>query len=263
MTKIFKNVGHWHKFRDHELFHNKTIGLVPTMGNLHLGHESLLQRAVAENDISVLTIFVNPTQFNDPSDLENYPRSLDSDISLAFKIGVNYILIPENSAMYPDNYRYKVKENEFSRQLCGQFRPGHFDGMLTVVLKLLLMTRPTRAYFGEKDFQQLQLVSDMVNAFFINISIVACPTIRDKNGLALSSRNKLLLPQHYLVAPQFAKLLASKQSLEEIKTKLSQCGFIVEYIEEQENRRYGAVRLGGVRLIDNVAMGECYVNNNA
>ena len=171
----------------------KTVGFVPTMGALHSGHESLLAASQQENDLTVLSIFVNPTQFNNPDDLKNYPQTLERDLLIAEKNGVNAVFIPESmNELYPDQYRFKITETEFSTQLCGAHRPGHFDGVLTVVMKLFQLTQPTRAYFGEKDHQQLTLIKDMVASFFLPIEIVACPTIRETTGLAMSSRNTRL-----------------------------------------------------------------------
>jgi pantoate--beta-alanine ligase len=252
MAQLLYSLTDWQQLRRMKICSDKTLGLVPTMGNLHQGHASLLARSVKENDFTVLTIFVNPTQFNDANDLANYPRTVEDDVKLARNTGVDFILIPSYQDLYPDNYQYKVVEKEFSQELCGKFRPGHFDGMLTVVLKLLILAQATRAYFGEKDFQQLQLITGMTKAFFINTTIIPCATVRDQNGLALSSRNKLLQPEHHAIAALFPKILSEQEPLEIIKNKLSEQGFIVEYIEEHQNRRFGAVRLGNVRLIDNI-----------
>lgn len=252
MTKIFDSIEQWREFRQQDSFQNKSIGFVPTMGNLHNGHKSLLQRSAQENDITILSIFINPTQFNNPNDLKNYPRTFTADVDLAKEAGVNFILAPEYNTIYPDNYRYKVTENDFSKQLCGKHRPGHFDGVLTVVLKLLNLVKAHHAYFGEKDYQQLQLIKEMVAAFFIDTKIIPCKTIRNENGLALSSRNNLLKPEHQTIAAKFYELLNSHNSLAEISQSLTNHGFIVDYIEEHNGRRYGAAFLGDVRLIDNI-----------
>ena len=143
------------------------IGFVPTMGNLHQGHLSLLERCCTENDISVLSIFINPTQFNNKNDYTNYPQTLEQDLALAEKAKVDYILMPTYSELYPDDFAYQVSETKISQELEGKFRPGHFTGMLTVVLKLLLLVKAHRAYFGEKDYQQLQLIRGMAKSFFL------------------------------------------------------------------------------------------------
>ena len=131
---------------------NKKIGFVPTMGGLHAGHLSLINRAKNENEITIVSVFLNPTQFNDKKDLETYPANLQDDIALLEKADVDFLFTPSYAEMYPDNYKYKITENSFSKLLCGASRPGHFDGVLTVVMKLFCLVRPANAYFGEKDF---------------------------------------------------------------------------------------------------------------
>ncbi len=252
MIKIIESITEWQTLRQSDIWADKKIGLVPTMGNLHAGHRSLLTQSVHDNDITILSLFVNPTQFNDPKDLQHYPRTLQQDIALAEAVKVDYILLPDYQALYPDNYCYKVCETSLSKMLCGVNRAGHFDGVLTVVLKLLMLVKPHNAYFGEKDWQQLQLIREMVAAFFMDINIKACPTIRDTNGLALSSRNNLLTAEELQLAQHFPKLLRSSLTVTEITRQLTQLGFIVDYIEEHAGRRFGAVKLGKVRLIDNI-----------
>lgn len=249
MTKIIKSIPKWQTWRQQI---TRTIGLVTTMGNLHAGHESLLARSKQENDITVLSIFVNPTQFDNPGDLTNYPRTFEQDVVIAEKIGVDCVLAPDYKALYPDDYRYKVAETELSQIMEGKERLGHFDGMLTIVMKLLLLVKATRTYFGEKDWQQLQLVTGMAKAFFVGTEVVPCATVRDNNDLALSSRNSRLTPAQYDLALNFPRLLRAKESVTVIRKQLEQLGFEVEYIEEHAGRRVGAVKLGEVRLIDNV-----------
>lgn len=248
--KLFTSVQDWQDFlKDQAL--NQSLGFVPTMGNLHPGHQSLLERSVRENDYTLLSIFINPTQFDNKLDLQNYPQTLKSDIAIASKAKVNFILAPTFDSIYPDNYTYKVTETQLSFLMEGKSRPGHFDGMLTVVLKLLIIAKATRAYFGEKDYQQLQLIQGLTKAFFINTEIIACPTVRDQKGLALSSRNTRLTPEQYLTALHFPKALNSQTSLETISQELSNLGFQVDYIQDYFGRRFGAVNLANVRLIDN------------
>ncbi len=256
MTQVFNDLAEWQSLRNATVWIDKTIGLVPTMGNLHAGHKSLLQRSVAENAITVLTIFVNPTQFSDPLDLNNYPKTLQEDLNLAEATKVDYVLIPQYKDIYADDYRYKICENELSKQLCGKQRAGHFEGVMTVVLKLLMLVKAHNAYFGEKDFQQLQLIKGLAQAFFIDTNIIACPTIRNEQGLALSSRNNLLTPAQLKLAQAFPKLLNANLTIPQIIQQLTQLGFSVDYIEEHSARRFGAVRLGAVRLIDNFAVRE-------
>ncbi len=231
---------------------NKKIGFVPTMGGLHAGHLSLINRAKNENEITIVSVFLNPTQFNDKKDLETYPANLQDDIALLEKADVDFLFAPSYAEMYPDNYKYKITENSFSKLLCGASRPGHFDGVLTVVMKLFSLVRPANAYFGEKDFQQYKLLKGMAEAFFLDINIVPCPIVREESGLALSSRNRKLSARGLEAAPKFHEILSSKKSVEQKKEALSQAGFTVDYVEEIDGRIYGAVFLENVRLIDNL-----------
>jgi pantoate--beta-alanine ligase len=229
-----------------------SVGFVPTMGALHPGHASLLQRARHENDLVVLSIYVNPTQFDNKEDLAKYPATLEKDLAVAAECGVDYVLLPTYSQLYPDDYCYKITEREFSKRLCGEHRPGHFDGVLTVVTKLLNLVQPQRAYFGEKDYQQLQLIRGMVAALFIDTEIVPCPTLREEDGLAMSSRNMRLTPEERVLAPRFSSALREGKDALDAKRKLEATGFEVDYVEDFGTRRYGAVKIGAVRLIDNV-----------
>ena len=229
-----------------------SIGFVPTMGALHAGHVSLLEKARAENDITVLSIYVNPTQFDSRDDLERYPASLDRDLDIAARAGVDHVLLPTDSQMYPDGFRYRIEETELSSRLCGAHRPGHFEGVLTVVLKLLQIAGCDRAYFGEKDYQQLELVRGMTEAFFIDAEIVACPTVREADGLAMSSRNLNLSPEARKTAPLLSRALRESGTAEEAAARLRAAGFEIDYVEDVGNRRFAAASLGDVRLIDNV-----------
>jgi len=231
-------------------------GFVPTMGALHEAHLSLVRRAKAENARAWASIFVNPSQFNDPADLARYPRPLEQDLALLREAGCDLAFVPRARDMYPDSYRYRVSENELSLKFCGAGRPGHFDGVLTVVLKLLLLTRPERAYFGEKDYQQLQLVEGLAKAFFLDTAIVRHPLVRETDGLAMSSRNRRLSADERRRAPalhrELAASIAEKRPAAEAAAALSREGFDVEYVADHDGRRLAAVRLGQVRLIDNV-----------
>jgi len=233
---------------------NQSIGFVPTMGNLHAGHASLIERSKQENDITVVSIFVNRAQFNQASDYQHYPRTIEQDSELLSTLKVDYLLLPSEQVMYPDGYQVKLTETEISRELEGEHRPGHFDGMLTVVLKLFNLVKPTRAYFGEKDYQQLLLVKKMVAALLLPIDIIACETQRAKDNLALSSRNSRLTVEHRAQAALFPMLLQQPIPVDEVSKKLVELGFKVDYIAEKWGRRLGAVWLDNVRLIDNVAM---------
>ena len=233
-----------------------TTGFVPTMGALHEGPLSLVARARAENARTAASIFVNPAQFSDPGDLARYPRTLDADLAMLRTAGCDTVFLPRADELYRDGYRYRVTENAESLELEGAARPGHFDGVLTVVLKLLLLVRPERAYFGEKDFQQLRLVEGMAQAFFLETEIVRCPTLRAPDGLALSSRNRLLTPAQRAKAPAFHRVLAESFATgrpeREAEAALAREGFGVDYVADRDGRRLGAVRIGNVRLIDNV-----------
>jgi pantoate--beta-alanine ligase len=223
------------------------------MGALHAGHRALLERARAENDFVVLSIFVNPTQFNDANDLVRYPRTLEADLALAAGLA-DAVIVPTEKDLYPDGYNYRVTENMLSRELEGVHRPGHFNGVLTVVLKLLNLVQPDRAYFGEKDWQQLQLVRGMAGAFFLPCEIIACPTIRDPDGLALSSRNQRLSPEGRAQAAVFPQALRNSPDVATAAAALTTAGFTVDYVADEDGVRLGAAYLEGVRLIDNVRL---------
>lgn len=233
---------------------NKAIGLVHTMGNLHQGHLSLVARSKAENEITVAAIFINPTQFNQQSDFDLYPRTLAEDQRLLEQAGVDYLLLLDQSELYPDAYQVHVFENELSLYLEGEHRPGHFTGMLTIVLKFLNLVRPTRSYYGEKDFQQLLLIQKMCSALLLPVEIVACETKRDVDGLALSSRNLRLTPQQRVQATHLPRLLMSGMAVDEIITSLLRLEFKVDYVVDCWHRRLAAVWIGDVRLIDNVPL---------
>ncbi len=231
------------------------VGFVPTMGALHAGHLALIERAREECETVVGSVFVNPTQFNDPADLRAYPRDPDTDLTTMEGAGVDLVFTPTPAAIYPHLYRYRVIETELTRVLEGAGRPGHFDGVLSVVLRLLNLVGPDRVYFGEKDWQQLTLVREMAEAFFLPVEIVAVATVRDENGVALSSRNRNLGARAYGGAVEFARILREAGSAEEARAALEAHGIDVEYVEERWGRRLAAVRVGGVRLIDNVPAG--------
>lgn len=169
----------------------KTIGFVPTMGFLHEGHKSLIERARVENDIVIVSIFVNPTQFGVGEDFENYPKDLDNDSKICQDAGADLIFNPNPSDMYINNLTF-IDIDELGNELCGKSRPGHFRGVCTVVAKLLNITEADKAYFGEKDAQQLAIIKKMVHDLNINVEVIGCPTVREKDGLAKSSRNKYL-----------------------------------------------------------------------
>ncbi len=233
-----------------------SVGFVPTMGALHEGHLSLLSRSVKENETTVLSIFVNATQFNSSADLKSYPSSIEEDLKLAQSVGVDWVLMPDYSQMYPDEFRFQMHEEIFSRDLCGSDRPGHFTGVLTVVLKLLNLVQPECAYFGLKDFQQYLLIKDMCAGLFLPTKIVGCETLRESDGLAMSSRNRRLDPTARSLAGRFNQILYQAASDQEAIAELTSLEFSVAYIKTQYGRRFGAIEIqsqtGGVRLIDNL-----------
>ncbi|SDH90532.1 pantoate--beta-alanine ligase [Alloyangia pacifica] len=258
----------------------ETIGVVPTMGALHAGHLSLVEAAKADCDRVIVTIFVNPKQFNNASDLENYPRTEEADAEKLAPFGVDAIYAPGPGEIYPEGFATAVTVTGLTDGLCGSHRPGHFDGVTTVCAKLFLQTLADRAYFGEKDYQQLQVVTRMARDLDLLTEVIGCPTVREPDGLALSSRNVLLPPETRAAAPalnrvmrQLAERLAEGESLGPVRFQaeaaLREAGFSeVEYIElrsadgletlehpTRPARLLAAAWLGGVRLIDNIAVG--------
>ena len=253
MPRVVTTAAAWRALRAGHRAAGRSVGFVPTLGALHSGHASLFGAARKENDVVLASIFVNPTQFDDPEDLRRYPRTPERDNALMDRAGVDAVFLPEVSELYPNGTRYTVSESEFSRELCGAARPGHFTGVLTVVMKLLQIAEADRAYFGEKDYQQLQLIRGMCEAFFLQTRIVACPTVREPDGLALSSRNERLSREERALAPALHRALSTAPTAAAARTALETGGFRVEYVEDRPGRRLGAVRLGQTRLIDNVA----------
>jgi len=255
VPQVFRCLAEWQAFRRTL---TGTVGFVPTMGALHAGHASLLERSVGENDHTVLSIYLNPTQFNNPKDLEIYPRTLERDLALAAELGVDFVITPDYAQMYPDGFRYRVDENALSGELCGEHRPGHFTGVLTVVMKLLNLVRADKAYFGEKDYQQYLLIRDMCTAFFMDVEIVPCATVREADGLAMSSRNENLDPRGRAKAALLNTLIRSQADDDAVIRSLTEAGFDVDYVVRRHGRRFAAASLacGGrtVRLIDNVAV---------
>ena len=262
----------------------QTIGLVPTMGALHEGHLSLVQEARTRCDRVIVSIFVNPTQFNNPADLASYPRTEEADIALLQ--GVDTVFIPTAEAMYPAGFSTLVQVSGLSEGLEGAHRPGHFNGMATVVTKLFGLSRADMAFFGEKDWQQLQIVRRLVQDLNLPLEIVPCPTLREADGLALSSRNRRLSPRARQIAPRLHAIMqdvaASIRRGEAIKTalrnglrQLEETGFgPVDYlaccnartlqpVSDEEHRDKGSAKdlrllaaaaLDSVRLIDNIVI---------
>ena len=256
----------------------KTIGLVPTMGALHAGHASLVKRAVAENDVVVVSDFVNPTQFNDKDDLAKYPRTLEADCRLLESCGAAFVFAPSVEEIYPEPDTRTFSYAPLDTVMEGKYRPGHFNGVCQIVSKLFLIVEPTRAYFGEKDFQQLAIIREMVRRYPFDLQIVGCPIVREADGLALSSRNARLSGEQRKQALQISKALfasvdyAKSHTLAETKAFVEKTiadaeGLRLEYFEivdgntlqtvgEWEESKYvvGCITVfcGEVRLIDNI-----------
>lgn len=256
----------------------KSVGLVPTMGALHEGHASLVQRSVAENDVTVVSVFVNPTQFNDKGDLERYPRTLDADCALLSSLGANYVFAPSVEEVYPEPDTRVFDFAPLDKVMEGVYRPGHFNGVAQIVSKLFMYVEPDRAYFGEKDFQQLAIIREMVRQLGFKLQVVGCPIVREKDGLALSSRNTLLTPEQRITALAISKTLfasldyAKLHTLTETKQMVEQTiagteGLELEYYEVVDGNTLQPVAswddtdyivgcitvyCGKVRLIDNI-----------
>lgn len=257
---------------------NKKIGFVPTMGALHKGHLSLVDRCVKDNDICVVSVFVNPTQFNDKHDLETYPRTLEADCALLEPAGCDFVFAPSAEEMYPEPDTRTFDFGTVSDVMEGAKRPGHFNGVAQVVSKLFYIVEPDNAYFGEKDFQQIAVIRAMVKQLDIPVTINACPIVREADDLALSSRNTRLTPEQRQKAPLIARTLkesvtfAAEKSVQEvidsvINTINSDPGMEVEYYEIVNGNTLESIRdwsdaddvvgcvtvyCGAVRLIDNI-----------
>lgn len=215
----------------------KTIGLVPTMGALHAGHASLVKRAVAENDVVVVSDFVNPTQFNDKNDLLKYPRTLDADCKLLEGCGASFVFAPSVEEIYPEPDTRQFSYAPLDTVMEGKFRPGHFNGVCQIVSKLFLIVEPTRAYFGEKDFQQLAIIREMVRKYPFNLEIVGCPIVREADGLALSSRNARLSDEQRIQALQISKTLFASVEYAQTHTLAETKAFVESAISTAEGLR--------------------------
>jgi pantoate--beta-alanine ligase len=235
----------------------RSIGFVPTMGALHRGHAALLDRCRRENEVVVASIFVNPTQFNNPQDLERYPRTIENDLALLERLGTDEVILPRAADLYPHGYRFRIEAESLTGTMEGHHRPGFLQGVMTIVLKLLNLVRADRAYFGEKDYEQLMVVTEMAREFFILTEIVPCPTVRAESGLAESSRNHLLSAAARQRAAVLFRSLTNAATPAEARAMIEGGGLAVEYVEENWGRRFAAAFLDGVRLIDNVPLGSC------
>jgi pantoate--beta-alanine ligase len=233
-----------------------TVGLVPTMGALHAGHESLLRAAAEENDTVVMSLFVNPAQFDDGGDLAAYPRDEGRDAEIAAAAGADVLFAPSADEIYPSGFQTWVDVEELSRGLEGDHRPGHFRGVATICLKLFNIVRPQRAYFGQKDAQQVAVVRRMVRDLNLDVEVRALPTVRDPDGLALSSRNGRLSPAERELALSLPRALATRD-LAAARRALD--GLDVDYVDVADFDPpvlAAAVRIGTTRLIDNVVLEE-------
>ncbi len=260
---------------------HKTIGFVPTMGALHYGHLSLLEKAKKQNDIVVCSIFVNPTQFNDPKDLKNYPQTIDKDIEQLKNLNTDILFIPNIDEMYPEGEKSeKFDLGNLETVMEGKYRKGHFQGVATIVKRLFKMIRPNNAYFGEKDFQQLAIIKKMTLQEKFNINIVSVPTLREEDGLAMSSRNTLLTQKQrnkasliYKILKQVQEKIKSENNIQKIKKWVNtefekESEFALEYFEitneklevikdilpNTNYRAFIAVFAGKIRLIDNIEL---------
>ena len=276
--KIVNNIKELKGYLAEEKRNNKQVGFVPTMGALHEGHLSLVKRCVEENDVCVVSIFVNPTQFNDKHDLETYPRTLEKDCSLLEPAGCDYVFAPSVEEMYPEPDTRTFDFGLVSAVMEGARRPGHFNGVAQIVSKLFYAVEPDNAYFGEKDFQQIAVIRAMVEQLNIPVKFIACPILREADGLALSSRNVRLTPEQRQKAPLIARTLkesttfAHEKSVQEVIDYVVNTinadpvmrveyyeivdGYTLESIQNWSDTTYPVgcitVYCGEVRLIDNM-----------
>lgn len=278
--KTFTNIAGLKAFLACRKAEGKSIGFVPTMGALHAGHLSLVEKALSENDIVVCSIFVNPTQFNDKSDLEKYPRTPETDAAMLEKVGCDVLFMPSEREMYPEPDTRKFDFGPLEQVMEGAHRPGHFNGVAMIVSKLFSAVEPDRAYFGQKDYQQLAIVRMMAKQLGLNIEIIGCPIVREANGLAMSSRNARLSPQQREAASLLSRTLfriremAASHNIEELKAFgeaeiAASPGMELDYLEIVDPETLQpvgaidpvkgavaciAVKVGPVRLIDNVIL---------
>ena len=276
--KIIHTINELQDFLNRERESGKSIGFVPTMGALHAGHISLVRQCKEENDIGVVSIFVNPTQFNDKNDLKAYPRTLEKDCELLMPTGCDYVFAPSESEMYPEPDNREFNLGPVAEVMEGAHRPGHFNGVAQIVSKLFDTVMPDNAYFGEKDFQQIAVIREMAKQLRMRVNIVACPIVREDDGLAMSSRNARLSPEQRQFAPTIARILkesitfASSNSVQEVKIMVINAlnntpHLRVEYFEiidggalqpindwKETTSPVGCITVfcGDVRLIDNI-----------
>ncbi|KAF0197559.1 MAG: Pantothenate synthetase [Bacteroidetes bacterium] len=277
--KLFETITETRSFSEKARISGKTIGFVPTMGALHEGHLSLVRKAKSANDLVIVSIFVNPIQFNNPEDLKKYPRTLDKDLEMLESVGCDVVFCPGEKEMYPEKTNKSYDFGTLATVMEGAFRPGHFNGVAIVVHKLFDITLPHKAYFGEKDYQQLQIIRALVRNEKLDVEIVPCPISRETDGLARSSRNERLTPQCRRAAPYIHMVLEEAKSLAPAHTAEQIIRFVsmkfkdhpllkLEYfsIASSETLQpvsgvilpgsYGfiAVFAGEIRLIDNIKL---------
>lgn len=231
--KVLRTVGELRQAMESHRNAGKTIGFVPTMGALHAGHLSLMERSCRDNDITVASIFVNPTQFNNATDLKTYPRTEEKDCALLEKAGVDYAFVPSVEEIYPEPDTRVFDLGEVAEVMEGAMRPGHFNGVAQIVSRLFSYVNPTRAYFGEKDFQQIAVIRRMAQLEGFDFEIIACPIVREADGLALSSRNVRLTPEQRQIAPAIHRTLA--RSLDMARDK--SVGEVKQWVKEEIDRQ--------------------------
>ena len=268
--KIIKNKNKLIELIDKE----KNLGFVPTMGAIHLGHVSLIKKAVKECEKTIVSIFVNRPQFNKKSDFLNYPKSLKKDISILKKNKVNYLYLPKFKEVYSNGYNKNIKISPFKKKLCGKFRPGHFESVVDVIDRFIKIIKPRRIYFGNKDMQQLKIVEEFIKRNSIKTKVIGCKTIREKNGIALSSRNLLLTKKEKIIASKVYNFIKSNKrkfinniiNLSKTKKAIFNLGVKkIDYIEKidvnkitrpfKKNYKFRifiAYHLGKIRMIDNI-----------
>jgi pantoate--beta-alanine ligase len=258
--EILKQIAPLKAFLNAQKRAGKSIGLVPTMGALHAGHLSLIKASKAQNDITVCSIFVNPTQFNNPSDLQKYPRTLDKDTLLLEKVECDAVFCPEAGEMYPEPSVMKFDFGHLDKVMEGAFRPGHFSGVGLVVSKLFNIIQPTRAYFGQKDWQQFAVIRRLVEELNFGLELTSVPTSREDDGLAMSSRNLRLNPEQRQVATVFyAALVAAKQALQQGKTVAEARALVQAKFDERQGSSLEYFELAdskNLNILENVKASE-------
>lgn len=275
--QVFREITSIRKFIIEQKSTGKKVGLIPTMGALHIGHLSLVRKSMAENSLTVVSVFVNPLQFTNPYDLEKYPRTIETDVQLLESVGCDILFCPLAEGIYHETPQLKFDFGHLDKVLEGQFRPGHFNGVAVVVSKLFNIVQPDVAYFGQKDYQQFMVILKLVEALSFPVALVCCEIIRENNGLAMSSRNKLLSAEAQVAAGviflalSFAKGNILQMNIGAIKAKVEAMlldnGLRLEYFEMADRKNLNVLQsfdphvpsvlliaayLGEVRLIDNV-----------